>query len=410
MGKTLGYGNINLGNVIIETIALVSVLKHNLLSVSQICDRGYHVDFFEEHCEVVSNSTSKVVLKGYRHGNIYEAGPSRSSDVNVMSIAKKKYAMVIVDEFTRSDNGTEFKNLIMEEFCKENGIKQEFSAPGTSQQNDVVERKNRTLIEAARTMLDEAKLPTYFWDEAVETAYFTQNATLINRHGKTPYEMLSKFNLKADEGIFVGYPLSTKAFRVYNLRTRVVMESINVSFDDKKIIGLEDFNDHDQLRFENEDLNSEPVSTDVIESVVTTPKENAPIQGERDENPTTSQDSQEASELITSSSSSDSSSSDEPNSDNSGSSDTSNPEGSKSNSEVSENITTWGVRTRTATSNECLYHSFLSQTKPKKVEEALQDADWVQAIPNKTESDAIIIRNKARLVAKGSQQEGIDYD
>ena len=115
-----------------------------------------------------------------------------------MSIAKKKYAMVIVDEFTRytwvyflhkknetastltdhvrqldklvkdsvkiirSDNGTEFKNSIMEEFCKEQGIKQEFSAPRTPQQNRVVEKKNMTLIEAARTMLDEAKLPTYF--------------------------------------------------------------------------------------------------------------------------------------------------------------------------------------------------------------------------------------------------------
>ena len=70
IGKTLGYGKINLGNVIIETVAFVSGLKHNLLSISQICDRGYHVDFFEEHCEVISNSTGKVVLKGYKHGNI----------------------------------------------------------------------------------------------------------------------------------------------------------------------------------------------------------------------------------------------------------------------------------------------------------------------------------------------------
>ena len=56
IGKTLGYGNINLGNVIIQSVALVSGLKHNLLSISQICDRGYHVDFLEEHCEVVSLS------------------------------------------------------------------------------------------------------------------------------------------------------------------------------------------------------------------------------------------------------------------------------------------------------------------------------------------------------------------
>ncbi|KAL8119001.1 hypothetical protein AgCh_016481 [Apium graveolens] len=53
MGKTLGYGNINLGNVIIETVALVSGLKHNLLSVSQICDRGYHVDFFEKTVKLI---------------------------------------------------------------------------------------------------------------------------------------------------------------------------------------------------------------------------------------------------------------------------------------------------------------------------------------------------------------------
>ena len=125
-------------------------------------------------------------------------------------------------------------------------------------------------------MLDEAKLPTYFWAEAIQTACFTQNATLINKHGKTPYEMvknkkpnlkyfhifgckcfvlkthpehLKKFDLKDDEGIFVGYPLSTKAFRVYNLRTKVVMESIHVSFDDKKITGLEDADEHNPLQF-----------------------------------------------------------------------------------------------------------------------------------------------------------------
>ncbi|KAL8089092.1 hypothetical protein AgCh_038747 [Apium graveolens] len=214
------------------------------------------------------------------------------------------------------------------------------------------------------------------------------------------------------------------------------MESINVSFDDKKTTGLEDFNDHDQLRFENEVLNSDFVNTDslnpntansdglnsnVIETVVTMPKEDAPVQGEHTEDPTTSQ---EASESTTGSSSSDSSSSDGPSSDNSGNScsdisGNSNYEGSNSGSIISggasENVdedsmghggasssrenlpSVWkwtkahtpdliignpdaGVKTRTATSNECLYHSFLSQTEPKKVEEALQDADWVQAM------------------------------
>ena len=98
----------------------------------------------------------------------------------------KKLDKLVKDsvKIIRSDNGTEFRNSTMEEFCRETGIKQEFSAPGTPQQNGVVERKNRTLIEAARTMLEEAKLPTYFWAEAVQAACFTQNATLMNKHGK----------------------------------------------------------------------------------------------------------------------------------------------------------------------------------------------------------------------------------
>ncbi|MGI4673391.1 hypothetical protein ACR2XN_28405 [Klebsiella pneumoniae] len=80
----------------------------------------------------------------------------------------------------RSDNGTEFKNSVMREFCEEKGIMHEFSAPRTPQQNGVVERKNRTLFEAARTLLGESKLPTYFWAEAVNTACFTQNISLID--------------------------------------------------------------------------------------------------------------------------------------------------------------------------------------------------------------------------------------
>ena len=140
------------------------------------------------------------------------------------------------------------------------------------------QQKNRTLIEARRTMLEEKKLPTYFWEEAINTACFTQNCTLINRHGVTPYQMLKgkkpslkhlhifgckcfvlrthpehlgKFETKADEGIFVGYPLTTRAFKVYNLRTRTVIESINVSFDDGKITCI-DGESHEDLVFGND--------------------------------------------------------------------------------------------------------------------------------------------------------------
>ncbi|GJX34641.1 retrovirus-related pol polyprotein from transposon TNT 1-94 [Tanacetum coccineum] len=129
------------------------------------------------------------------------------------------------------------------------------------QQNGVAERKNRTLIEAARTMLADSKLPTTFWAEVVSTACYVQNRVLIVKpHNKTPYELfrgfkpaigfmkpfgchvtilntldnLGKFDGKSDEGFFVGYSLSSKAFRVYNTRTRKVQENLHIGFLENK--------------------------------------------------------------------------------------------------------------------------------------------------------------------------------
>ncbi|GJR03173.1 putative ribonuclease H-like domain-containing protein [Tanacetum coccineum] len=89
----------------------------------------------------------------------------------------------------RCDNGTEFKNRIMNEFCEMKGIRREFSIARTPQQNGVAERKNRTLTEATRTMLANSKLPTTFWAEAVNTACYVQNRVLVIKpHNKNPYE------------------------------------------------------------------------------------------------------------------------------------------------------------------------------------------------------------------------------
>ncbi|GJY87221.1 retrovirus-related pol polyprotein from transposon TNT 1-94 [Tanacetum coccineum] len=91
----------------------------------------------------------------------------------------------------KCDNGTEFKNSEMNQFCEMKGIKREFSVARTPQQNGVAERKNRTLIEAARTMLADSLLPTTFWAEAINTACYVQNRVLITKpHNKTPYELL----------------------------------------------------------------------------------------------------------------------------------------------------------------------------------------------------------------------------
>ncbi|GJS29639.1 retrovirus-related pol polyprotein from transposon TNT 1-94 [Tanacetum coccineum] len=89
------------------------------------------------------------------------------------------------------DNGSELKNNDMNQFCGMKGIKREFNVARTPQQNGVAERKNKTLIEAARTMLADSLLPTTFWAEAVNTACYVQNRVLVTKpHNKTPYELL----------------------------------------------------------------------------------------------------------------------------------------------------------------------------------------------------------------------------
>nr|GEW65968.1 retrovirus-related Pol polyprotein from transposon TNT 1-94 [Tanacetum cinerariifolium] len=146
------------------------------------------------------------------------------------------------------------------------GIKKEFSVPRTPQQNGIAERKNKTLIEAARTMLADLLLPIPFWAEAVNTACYVQNRVLVTKpQNKTPYELLhgrtpsigfmrpfgclltilntleplSKFEGKIDEGFLVGYSMNSKVFRVFNSRTRILQETLHINFLENKpnIIG-----------------------------------------------------------------------------------------------------------------------------------------------------------------------------
>nr|GEZ27287.1 hypothetical protein [Tanacetum cinerariifolium] len=163
----------------------------------------------------------------------------------------------------RCDNRGEFRNKEMNDFCSQKRIKREFSNARTPQQNGVVERRNRTLIEAVRTMLADAKLPVTFWAEAVNTACYVQNRVLVNKsYNKTPYELfngrspsigflkpfdchvmilntldnLGKFKEKGDKGYFIGYSMSSKAFRVFNKRTMRVEENLHVEFLESKAI------------------------------------------------------------------------------------------------------------------------------------------------------------------------------
>jgi transposase InsO family protein len=202
-----------------------------------------------------------------------------------ISIGGSKYCPVIVDDYSRftwvfflqgflrraqnefglrikkirSDNGTEFKNSQIEGFLEEEGIKHEFYSPYTPQQNGVVERKNRTLLDMARTMLDEYKNPDRFWAEAINTACYSINRLYLHRIlKKTSCELLtdkkpnvsyfivfgskcfilvkrgrkSKFAPKAVEGFLFGYDSNTRAYRVFNMSTRLVEVSCDIVFDE----------------------------------------------------------------------------------------------------------------------------------------------------------------------------------
>jgi hypothetical protein len=215
--------------------------------------------------------------------------------ITYISIGGNKYGLVIVDDFSRftwvfflqdkseakgvvkkfikrvqiefevkvknirSDNSSEFRNTKVEEFLDEEGIKHELSAPYTPQQNGIIERKNRTLIEAARTILDEYKTPDSFWAEAINTACHAANCAYIHKHlNKTTYEIItgkkpsvhyfrvfgckcfilnkkpkaSKFASKVDEGLLNGYGTNEHAYCVFNKTTSCVVTTVDVKFDE----------------------------------------------------------------------------------------------------------------------------------------------------------------------------------
>nr|GEY69678.1 hypothetical protein [Tanacetum cinerariifolium] len=139
---------------------------------------------------------SKAVLSSKGRLNLLHmdvCGPMR-----VTSINGKKYIMVIVDDYSRymitvrTERGTEFLNKTLNAFFKEEGIEHQTSTARTPKQNGVVERRNRTLVEAARTMLLASQLPLFFWGEAIATARYSQNRSIIiPTHGKTPYHIIN---------------------------------------------------------------------------------------------------------------------------------------------------------------------------------------------------------------------------
>ncbi|KAI3684903.1 hypothetical protein L6452_34131 [Arctium lappa] len=341
-------------------------------------------------------------------------GPMRTQSIN-----GKKYILVMIDEFSRyrwleflrsksyapeliiaflkkiqvrlqlpvktlrSDNDIEFKNSTLQSYLISVGISHNFSVAYTSQQNGVVERKNRTLVEAERTMLAYSGLPLYLWAEALATACFTQNRTI-----------------KADEGYFIGYSLTSKAYRVYNRRTKTIMESKNVSFDELSTLTSEQSSSELKLKqkgsiqdriepkssqtksSDSHSITSEldllffdafmDICADFNKSNISASSSEVPIVTENivQDVPSTS----EVKPAIY----------DEYDEDN-----------TQIYVQPLPSITIWtrdhplhniigdmhsGVQTRATSANFCLYSSFLSSLEPKKASEALCDPDWILAM------------------------------
>ncbi|KAK2354920.1 putative mitochondrial protein [Trifolium repens] len=410
--------------------------------------------------------------------------------VSTASINGKKYGLVIVDDYSRwtwvkflrvkddaydvftifctqvqsekslkilkirSDHGGEFENEPFATYCENHGIVHEFSAPRTPQQNGVVERKNRSLQEMARTMMHETKLAKHFWAEAVNTACYIQNRIYIRPIlNKTTYELFKgrkpnisyfhqfgctcyilnnkaykrKFDAKACKGIFICYSERSKAYRVYNSETNTVEESIHVRFDDKepdsKMSEQHDsyagipyqYNNPEPERASDANETSEAVLEEVSE-------EGSPIEASEEHDDISEDDTQTSADTNEA------------------------PKRKfKYRSSHPEDLILGNKESPRKTRSDYQQHDSLlgliSMIEPKNVDEALSDDGWIVAmqdelnqfqrndvwdlVPRPTHKNIIgtkwvfrnklneqgeVVRNKARLVAQGySQQEGIDF-
>nr|GEU31392.1 retrovirus-related Pol polyprotein from transposon TNT 1-94 [Tanacetum cinerariifolium] len=266
-----------------------------------------------KRCKVCGSSTHTITdhydIEWFKRGETLQAkkaealrltrvessNANKSKTLTKRSINHEKYTLVIVDEYSRYTwvyflkkksqapetilsfikrvenqndikvkqlrikNGTEFRNSILVNFCDEKSISQNFYSLYTPEQNGFAERKNRTLIEAARTMLSGSIFSKQYWTEAIAAAYDTQNrSTIVKRHLKTPYEIfrkrilninfihvfgcpvyihnhkdhLGKFDKKADDCYLLGYSLVSKAFRVFNTKRQQIEETDHITYDE----------------------------------------------------------------------------------------------------------------------------------------------------------------------------------
>nr|GEX13569.1 hypothetical protein [Tanacetum cinerariifolium] len=286
VAKIMGFGDHKIGNVTISRVYFVEGLGHNLFFVRQFCDSDLEVAFRQHTCfirDMMASSPICLLSKASKtkswlwhrclsHMN-FGAINHLDRQGHVQGLPKLKFEkdhlcsgcemgkirLKVPVRRIQTYNGTEFVNQTLREYYEQVAISHETLVARSPQQNGVIEIRNRTLIEASRTMLIYAQAPLFLWVEAVATACYTQNRSIIRlHHGKTPYELLhnklpdlsflhvfgtlcyptndsenlGKLQPKDDSGIFIGYAPTKKAFQIYNRHTRRIVKTIHVDFDE----------------------------------------------------------------------------------------------------------------------------------------------------------------------------------
>jgi hypothetical protein len=554
-GKIKGKGMVSLSNGKgkAQDVLFVDGMKHNIISVSQVCDKGCEIAFTSKDYKIKALSSGQLIAKGVRtENNVYvlkeekeeshlskydeswlwhrrlgdlnfdhiiklinngvvkdlpniskpydsvckscqigKITPTQFKSKNFPSIekplqlvhmdlcgpsikegtGKENYFILIIDDYSRltwvaflkekyeafekfkvfkaptenqtrkilkvvrSDRGGEFSSWNFKVFCDKHGIKREYTIPRTPQQNGVVERKNRSVQQMARSMMNERNIPWTYWVEEIHTVVHILNKAHLRPHSdKTPYELwfgrpasikhfkvfgskcyiknnddnIGKYHEQVDEGIFLGYATNSKGYRCYNKRLHKLVDCIDIKVDEEIPVR--------NVR------SVEPREKDIVED------EDEQVQGsekeefESDEDTNTQTDTNQQKEaksplrII------------------------------KKNHPENQIIgdINKGVQTRRKLikDSEQSHVAFLSMTEPKNFEEASQDDNWIRAMneeldqieknntwelvprpedknvigskwvfKNKMNEKGQVVRNKARLVCKGyAQVEGQDFD
>nr|GEV68493.1 hypothetical protein [Tanacetum cinerariifolium] len=272
-----------------RSINLYTINLHEMASVSPICLMArasftkndlvsgllkfkYHKKHLCSSCEQGKSKRASHPPKPIPNSRqrLYLLHMDLCDPMKIASINGKRYVLVIVDDYSRytwahflrskdeapeviitflkritvllqspviiirTDNRKEFKNQVLKEYFDTVGISHQMSYVRTPQQNGVVEQRNWTLVEAARTMLIFSRASLFLWAEAIATTCITQNRSIIHHIGK--------LGAKGDIGFFIGYSADSCTYRIYNRRTKKIIETMNVLIDELSAMAFEQRN------------------------------------------------------------------------------------------------------------------------------------------------------------------------